>query len=554
MILRTVVFLFIVALAALLFPAWRPILPPFAAIGLAFLTRRVVAALFCGIWVGAALVVLRDGGSLPAGIGGGFFRVADTWVITGLNDPSHLLIVVFSTLIGGMTGILAASGGIHAFVAIIARTAKNRVGAQLAAYMTGVLMFFDDYSSTIVTGSAFRPLTDRWRVSREKLSFITDSTSAPIASVSILSTWIGYELGLIADAFKQNDITVDAYSAFLASIPYRFYALLLLVMVPFSILMRREFGPMYRAEMRTLTTGVPYEPGGDLAANSDESHLPPIEKRRWYDAVLPIITMVGAVIGGLIVSGWSALTTKGETVFPLREIIAAADAFVVLMWAALLATLVAGGLVLVRRTLTVDCLAAAWLKGLQMMLPAIMILTLAWTLGAVTKELGTAQFIAQGLSGVLSAAFLPAAVFVAAALTSFATGTSWGTMAILFPTVIPLAAGIAAAQGMDTAALNDLAILTVGAVLTGAIFGDHCSPVSDTTVMSAMYSGLPLMDHVRTQLPYALLYGIIALLFGYIPAGFGVNPLACVVVQVGVALVVLRFTGRLLEALPPTSS
>ncbi|HNT29254.1 MAG TPA: Na+/H+ antiporter NhaC family protein, partial [bacterium] len=297
MILRTVFFLLTVAVMAWLFPEWRPILPPLAAIGLAFLTRRVIVALFCGIWVGAAILLSRDGGTMLASVGGGFFRAADTWVIKGLNDPSHLLIIVFTALIGGMTGILAASGGIHALVALIARKAKNRVGAQLAAYATGVLMFFDDYSSTIVTGSAFRPLTDRWRVSREKLSFIVDSTSAPIASVSILSTWIGYELGLIADAFKQNNIDLEAYNAFLASIPYRFYALLLLAMVPISALMRREFGPMRRAEERTLTTGVPHEPGGDLAAGADESQLPPADKRRWYDAVLPVAVMVLSVLG-----------------------------------------------------------------------------------------------------------------------------------------------------------------------------------------------------------------------------------------------------------------
>jgi len=544
MILRTVFFLLTVAVMAWLFPEWRPILPPLAAIGLAFLTRRVIVALFCGIWVGAAILLSRDGGTMLASVGGGFFRAADTWVIKGLNDPSHLLIIVFTALIGGMTGILAASGGIHALVALIARKAKNRVGAQLAAYATGVLMFFDDYSSTIVTGSAFRPLTDRWRVSREKLSFIVDSTSAPIASVSILSTWIGYELGLIADAFKQNNIDLEAYNAFLASIPYRFYALLLLAMVPISALMRREFGPMRRAEERTLTTGVPHEPGGDLAAGADESQLPPADKRRWYDAVLPVAVMVLSVLGGLIVSGRSTLTAKGATSFPLRDILSAADSFTVLMWAALLATLTAGGLVLLRRTLDTDKLAAAWLKGLQMMLPALMILTLAWTLGSVTKDLGTAEFIAQGLSGVLSAGLLPAAVFIAAAVTSFATGTSWGTMAILFPTVIPLAAGIAGAQGMETAALNELAILTVGAVLTGSIFGDHCSPVSDTTVMSAMYSGLPLMDHVRTQLPYALLYGTIAVVLGYLPAGFGLNPFLCLVLQIAAAVAILGYIGK----------
>ena len=550
MILRTVVFLIVVAVAAWLLPGWRPLLPPLAAIGLAFLTRRVVAALFCGIWTGATLLVLRDGGTLFASVGGGFFRAADTWVIKGLNDPSHLLVVVFSTLIGGMTGILAASGGIHAFVSIISRTAKNRIGAQLSAYVTGVLMFFDDYSSAIVTGSAFRPLTDRWRVSREKLSFIVDSTSAPIASVSILSTWIGYELGLIADAFKQSNIDLEAYGAFLASIPYRFYALLLLVMIPVSLFMRRDFGPMRKAEERTIATGIPHEPGGDLAANADESNLPPVDRRRWYDAVLPVAAMVCAVLGGLIVSGRSALAAKGATAFPIREVVAAADSFAVLMWAALIATLTAGTLVLLRRTLTVDKLAAAWLKGLQMMLPAIMILTLAWALGAVTKDLGTAEFISKSLSGVLSSGMLPAAVFIAAAVTSFATGTSWGTMAILFPTVIPLAAGIAGTQGMDGAALNDLAILTVGAVLTGSIFGDHCSPVSDTTVMSAMYSGLPLMDHVRTQLPYALLYGTLAVVLGYLPAGFGLNPLLCLALQIAAAVAILRYFGKKSSEIP----
>ena len=528
----------------------RVLLPPVLAIGLALFTREVLSSLFAGLWSGAALIALRDGSGHGMSIVGGFFSAADTYLINGLNDPSHLMIVVFSLAIGGMVGVVTRSGGMQGLLIALARRAKTRTQAQMVTWFMGLLVFFDDYANTLIVGNAVRPLTDRLRVSREKLSFIVDSTSAPVASIAILSTWIGYELGLIGEAFGQVGITTDPYMAFLYSLPYRFYALLLLIVIPVMIRMGRDYGPMLRAETRALNTGQ-VAPDTDVAQSGEEiaaMKTPPQQQCRWYNAVVPIGVLMLTTIIGIVYSGVSAL--KDGDVLSVQSVLAGADSFSVLMWAALLGSTVAIALIVVQRIETMAGAMNAWLAGVKSMITAVVILALAWGLSAVTKELGTAAWVCSVLSDSLPAGLLPVLVFIIAGFTSFATGTSWGTMAILFPIAVPLAHAMATAQGIDTAGAMPLMYGTIGAVLTGAIWGDHCSPISDTTIMASMASQVDHMAHVTTQLPYAAAFGLIAAAAGYLPGGFGWNPWLLLAVQVTCAVLLLRYMGK---KLPPES-
>ena len=522
----------------------RALLPPILAIGLALFTREVLTSLFCGLWSGAALIALRGGSGHAMSLVGGFFSAADTYLIDGLYDKSHLMIVVFSLAIGGMVGVVTRSGGMQGLLQGLSRRAKTRKQAQLVAWGMGLLVFFDDYANTLIVGNAVRPLTDRLRVSREKLSFIVDSTSAPVASIAVLSTWIGYELGLIGEAFGQVGIPMDPYMAFLYSLPYRFYALLLLIAIPVMIYMGRDWGAMYRAEQRAITTGQTAPPN-DLAQSGEElaaMRTPPENRCRWYNAVVPIGVLMVTTVAGIVYSGMTALGPQDSA--SLRTVLAGADSFAVLMWAALLGSATAIVMIVVQRLETMAGAMNAWLAGVKSMMTAVVILALAWGLSAVTKELGTAAYVCSVLSGNLPAGLLPVLVFVIAGFTSFATGTSWGTMAILFPIAVPLAHALAAGQGIDTAASMPLLYGTIGAVLTGAIWGDHCSPISDTTIMASMASQVDHMAHVTTQLPYAATFGLIAAAAGYLPGGFGINPWLLLAAQAVIVALILRFMGK----------
>ena len=522
----------------------RALLPPILAIGLALFTREVLTSLFCGLWSGAALIALKSGSGHAMSLVGGFFSAADTYLIDGLYDKSHLMIIVFSLAIGGMVGVVTRSGGMQGLLQSLSRRAKTRKQAQLVAWGMGLLVFFDDYANTLIVGNAVRPLTDRLRVSREKLSFIVDSTSAPVASIAVLSTWIGYELGLIGEAFGQVGIAMDPYMAFLYSLPYRFYALLLLIAIPIMIYLGRDRGAMYRAEQRAIATGQTAPPS-DIAQSGEElaaMKTPPENQCRWYNAVVPIGVLMLTTVAGIVYSGMTAL--KAEDSASWRTVLAGADSFAVLMWAALLGSATAIVMMVIQRLETMAGAMNAWLAGVKSMMTAVVILALAWGLSAVTKELGTATYVCSMLSDSLPAGLLPVLVFIIAGFTSFATGTSWGTMAILFPIAVPLAHALAAGQGMDTAASMPLLYGTIGAVLTGAIWGDHCSPISDTTIMASMASQVDHMAHVTTQLPYAATFGLIAAVAGYLPGGFGVNPWLLLAVQVVIVAVMVRFLGK----------
>ncbi len=537
-------FFLFVFISLFFFPDFRVVLPPLVAIGLAFLTREVLISLFSGIWIGA---VISIGFNSPSGFfssaGKAFFKTIDTYVVKGLADSDHVMIIVFSLTIGGMVGIVSRSGGMKGIVNSLAKRTNTPAKAQLLTWLMGLFIFFDDYANTIIVGNSMRPLTDKLKISREKLSFIIDSTSAPVASVSLLSTWIGYELGLIGDSFKQIGLDTDPYMAFIYSLPYRFYAFLLLFIMPFIIFMRRDFGPMYDAEKRVIKTGRICDHEGEATTGSELAKLrmPPDEKCRWYNAAIPILLMILSTFIGIYVSG---LANSSDPNAPFKDIISGANSFEVLIWGSLIATSAAVILTVSQRIISLEETMGAWIEGVKSMVTAIIILSLAWGLSSVTKELKTAQYISSVFSSSLHIGFLPVLVFIVASITSFATGTSWGAMAILFPTALPLAHAIGTAQGLPAEIVTEIIYAVIGSILTGAIFGDHCSPISDTTIMSSMSSGVNHMDHVRTQLPYALVFGVISTLMGYLPIGFGLNPFLSMLLQLAAAVTVIRYLGK----------
>lgn len=525
------------------------ILPPLVAIALAIITHEVIFALFAGIYVGAVLSFAPGGVSEWFGaLGGGFFKTIDTYIHHALADPDHVSIILFTLAIGGTVGVVGRSGGIEGMVRLASKKVKGPVFSQLSTWFMGVLVFFDDYANCIIVGNTMRAISDKFRVSREKLSFIIDATAAPVSSLMIISTWIGYELGLIGDAFKACGISQDPYMVFVYSIPYRFYPIILLTFIPIMILSRRDFGPMLNAERRALKTGQVIRPGSQVIAGEEDSRfrIDPGTPRRAFNAVIPIVVLVAGVMIGMWASGHSAIAAKSGDAAAnsasLRDILSNANSFASLMWASLASSVVAIIMVICQRILTFGKAITAWVDGAKSMFVAVIILTLAWAIGGVTKDLKTADYVAGIVKGVLSPYFLPAVVFVAAAVTSFATGTSWGTMAILFPVVVPIAHKLGMSLPPDSAVTY--MHVCVGTILSGAVFGDHCSPISDTTIISSTACSMDHMDHVNTQIPYCLAIGGIALLAGYLPAGFGFNPYISNLLGIGLAAALLFAIGK----------
>jgi Na+/H+ antiporter NhaC len=527
-------------------PGWLSILPPLLAIALALLFRQVVPALIAGVWVGAWII---HGGPFA-----GALRTLDGYVVPAVADLDHASIIVFTFLLGGMVGIMSRSGGTLGLVDVLVPRATTSRRGQLVTWLLGILVFFDDYANTLLVGNTMRPVTDRLRVSREKLAYIVDSTAAPVASIGLISTWIGYEVSLIADSLDTVGSDLDAYGVFLQSLPYNFYPILALAFGLYVASSSRDFGPMLRAERRAA--------GGKLLSDTavpltdfdnDVLQPPPGRRRRWINAVLPVFAVLVVTFCSMWFTGRGALIAAGDPLARaglgklglggMGSVFGSGDSFGSLLYGALVGCLVAIGLAVGQRILSLAESLTAWLNGVKTMTMAIVILVLAWSIASICAELDTSGFMVAHVSDVLDPRVLPALIFVLASLTAFATGTSWGTMGILIPLAVPTAYGVAQAAGFDPAAAHRILLGAVSSVLAGAIFGDHCSPISDTTVMSSMSSGCDHVDHVRTQLPYALTVGGVAIVVGYLPAGFGVSPVLCLGVAAALLAAVVRWAG-----------
>ncbi len=519
-------------------PSWTSLLPPLLAIGMALATRQIIPSLVVGVWVGAWLVEgLTVGGILAA-----LLDVIGVYVVDALSDPDHVAIIVFTLMIGGMVGIVRKNGGTDGIVNLVTTWASTRRRGQIATSGLGIAIFFDDYTNTLVVGNTMRPITDRLRVSREKLAYLVDSTAAPVATVALVTTWIGFQVGLIQNALADTGIEASGYSVFLQSLRYAFYPVLAVLFVFAVAISGRDFGPMLRAERRAHEHGEVLKEGSNLGGSDalDDGVAPPDGvPRRVINAVLPIVTLIGVTAVGVYVTG------EGDDIV---EVIGDGDAFSALLWGSMLAVLVAALLSVGQRLLTIGQIVDAWFTGIKSVLYVMIILTLAWALSGVTSDLGTGQYLASTLGEALPIALLPAILFIIAAAVAFATGTSWGTMGILTPLAIPLAWAVLEAQGLADPAGHPIFFASASTILAGAVWGDHCSPISDTTVISSLASQCDVIDHVNTQLPYALVVGAIAIVIGLLPVGLGLPWWVAFPIAAIVTLLALRLLGKPVES------
>jgi Na+/H+ antiporter NhaC len=538
-------------------PGWISLLPPLLAIALALVFREVVISLFLGVWLGAFFYAGLD----PVGA---LWRSIDRFAVPALADADHAAIIVFSLLLGGMVGVMAKSGGTRGIVQALRPVATTPRRAQLATYLSGLGIFFDDYANTLIVGNTMRPITDAMRVSREKLAYIVDSTAAPISAIVFVSTWVGFEISLIGDGLQiaagqaaaspemaAELAAANPFTVFIHSIPYLFYPILALIMVGLVIWTQRDFGPMWAAENRASRGDGLYREGAMLMSDTSGGAMDAKEgaPERWYNAALPVLTVIFVVLGGLYFGGRAEVGPGAD----LWSVFGAADPFAALLWGSLAGCVVAILLAVGQRILDPREAIEAWLGGLRAMVLAAVILVLAWSLSEVTEVLGTASYLAGALSEALPIFLLPVLTFVTGAAIAFATGTSWGTMAILLPIVIPLAVSLGGGIDFEGGARYTVLLGSISAVMAGAIWGDHCSPISDTTVMSSMGTACDHMDHVRTQLPYALLVGAVAMAVGDVPTALGMSPWISYAAGAVILFLVLRFLGRPDHASPQWS-
>ena len=516
------------------------ITPPLLAIVFALVFKRVIPALFLGVWLGSWIIA----GPGLSGFWNGLLASFQVYVLNSLADPDNAAIILFSLMIGGMVGIISRNGGMQGIVDRIVSWADSVRHARLATAWMGMAIFFDDYANTLVVGNTMRPVTDAKRISREKLAYIVDSTAAPVACIALVTTWIGYEVGLIGDAIKDlPGLEAEAYLVFLNTIPYSFYPLLAIAFVFMIAWSGRDFGPMLKAERHALAHGSYSDE--HLAGHFDDDCKPiePVEgkPRRAINALLPVAVLIASVVGGLYVTGRDGLDIAEPT---LADIIGNANSYKALMWGSFLGMLSAVFLTLAQRIMDLEETVAAWYQGLKSMLMALIILILAWSLGEVSEILRTADYLVSALGGTLPPFMLPLLVFLLSAATAFGTGSSWGAMGILIPLVIPLTWAVLQANGMANPEHMHILYSTIASVLAGSVWGDHCSPISDTTILSSLASGCDHIEHVRTQLPYAFSVGLTAIITCMMPVALGLPWWLGLAGGLAVLVVTLRVLGK----------
>ena len=524
--LRTAVAVGLAILVAWLLPpqdgrlGWS-LFPPLVAILVAVVTGRLVLGLFLAILGGAALVSSSDGPALLV-----------PWVVlrhaliefiwTPLFNSFQFYILGFTAALIGMVRVIALAGGTQGIADLLVARAAGARSTRAATVLMGLAIFFDDYANTMVVGTTMQPIADKFRISREKVAYLVDSTAAPVAGLAVISTWIGYEVGLFEDTLRQMGESMSGYELFFRALPARFYCIMTLAFVVMSVLLKRDFGPMYKAERRAITTGHTLAPGTRPASGRDVGAVQPPEgvRAHWGTAAAPVVLVIIAVFLGMHVDAWSAAPVAAArkihsiaSLDYLTIVLSNTDAAKMMFVAALLGSALAFGIAASRRdgsgrrVIALAAIGATWVKAIRGFHYAILILILAWAIKETCSAVDTSGYLVAALSDLLAPGYLPVLVFLLAGLIAFSIGTSWTTMAILLPTMVPVAHEMG---GMP------LTVLTAAAVLDGAIFGDHCSPISDTTVLSSIATSCDHLSHVWTQIPYAVATMIAAAVLGYL--------------------------------------
>ena len=496
------------------------LVPAIVAIVLALITKETYSSLFIGILVGALLLAeFNPVGTVDTIISGSYIPTGGTEedaLTTGLVPAlaENAGIFVFLVMLGVFVALVNASGASAAFGRWAAKHVKSRLGSQMATFVLGVLIFVDDYFNCLTVGSVMRPITDAERLSRAKLSYLIDATAAPVCMIAPVSSWAAAVSGV------ASDLGVDGIQLFISAIPFNFYSLLTLVFVVAITVMGFDYGPMAKSELEAIRNGELGSLGNDEAVeNSRASFL---------DMLIPILILIAfCIVGMLYVGGfWNA---DAEGYMNVVLAFGDTDAFTALPWGAIIALVIAYVYLLARRVVSFKEAMNCMVSGFNAMIPAMLILTFALTLKGMTSALGAAEFVSGLMEGSAAALYsmLPAIIFLVAWGLAFATGTSWGTFGILIPIVLPI-----------FATAPDLQIIGISACLAGAVAGDHCSPISDTTIMASAGANCNHVEHVSTQLPYVITVGSLSFVC-FIIAGFVRNAPVCLAIGVVLTIATL---------------
>ena len=503
------------------FATWLSLLPPIIAIVLALITKEVYSSLFIGILSGALLYSgFSFTGTMDHALQSGF--------ITSIADSYNIGILIFLVILGAIVSLMNKSGGSAAFGRWASKHIKSRVGAQLATIALGILIFVDDYFNCLTVGSVMRPVTDKFNVSRAKLSYLIDATAAPICIIAPISSWAAAVAGFVSED------QISGFELFLRAIPYNFYAILTIFMMIMIVVMRFDYGPMKKHEYNA-------EHNGDLFSEEGREMIEQLEETSTnkngsvWDLVAPVLVLIVGCIWGLLYSG-GCFTAGSDTYLNIIDSFSGADASVGLVYGSVLALIFAVIYFMLRRVLKFTECMESIPEGFKAMVPAIMILCFAWTLKTMTDSLGAKVFIAEfvRLQASEFIPILPAIVFLIGVGLSFSTGTSWGTFGILIPIVLAIFGGSIS---------NEICIIAISACMAGAVCGDHCSPISDTTIMASAGGQCNHIKHVSTQLPYAMTVAAVSFV-SYVIAGF----VKSVWIALPIAVILMAVTLNVIKA------
>ncbi|CAE7545598.1 unnamed protein product [Symbiodinium necroappetens] len=527
------------------------LLPPLFVVLVAGLTQEVLWALWVGLFVAGAIV--HQGNIFDA-----FLRTLDTYLVNSLADSGHAFVILFSWFLAGLVAVVQKSGGGHGIANIMLKRISTRRGVQLAVYLLGFVIFFDDYANTLILGNTMRGISDAFFVSREKLAFLVDATTAPIASLAPISSWIGFEVGLINDQLETlkglgyTDALAEAgltsgYGIFLSSLASRYYPIFMLVFQLSLIVFQRDAGPMLQAERRAFDNKLVISPTAKESEVTLDASMEPSEStpKLWWNSVVPILSTLIAVFAALLVTGYNT-TVDGGQEMTAENLFGNGDSYSALLWGGFIGSVVTWVFIRLqyqykgeiynqwkhwvacdfrmqidgdeaeapRPILNFKESLDVWIEGVKGLTAPVLVLLMAWGIGAAVKDVSCDLFFASVFSSdSLDYRSLPTLTFLISSLMSFCTGTSWGTMSIMFPLVLP-------AAWISSNGDQEIFVLVVSAILAGSVFGDHATAISDTTILSSMATKCDLRHHVVTQLPYALFVAAVAIIIGYLPASF----------------------------------
>ena len=529
-------------------PGYLGILPPFLTLFLSILTQNVLLGLFSGVLLGATFQNHYN----PIV---GLLRTLDTYIPKAVADVDHAVVLLFCWTLSGLVVVVSKSGGSAGLAEVVMKRARTSQSGQLCTWLAGLTIFFDDYANALIVGNTVQPIADKLRISRAKLAFLVDGTAAPIASLAPISSWVGMELSLIQDQFRILGIDESVYLTFLKTIPMRYYSIFLIIFCAALIFTQRDFGPMLAEERRAREEDVNDKGCGVVEEEEDDDYNPDEETSTmnslytalpkvtpyWINAAVPIATIIVGTFVGLICDGASTISEKraaGELNldYSIQNIFSQSNSFRVLMWSSFLSYVVPACMYWYQGIMKPAKTLHYYIEGMKELMEPSLVLILSWTLGDVLNKILLSHWIVNSIASSIPNVLLPSMVFLLAAFISFCTGSSWSTMSVLFPIVIPLS------WSATNQNYNEM-LQSIASVLAGSVCGDHCSPISDTTILVSLATKCSIPVHIKTQMPYAMVVAVVSVLVGTLPTSLMSGYSEWVAIPLGVIVIMAILYG-----------